>query len=139
LHTDYDPQTIKYDPKKMPSQQRVFIRLSDVDKWFSVKILVDTGSQQPNLIATRCTQKIRCQLQQVTQGVVSQTGGVILTTEEVQDLQLSINGTSVTQPFFMVDIADYDIILGECWFLEHQVIDYREESLYAKSAQVFFL
>jgi hypothetical protein len=41
-----------------------------------------------------------------------------------------INGTVVTQPFFMVDIADYDIILGERWCLEHQVvIDYADESL----------
>ena len=140
LHTAYDPQTMQYDPKKMPSQHRGFIRLSDADKWLSVKILVDTGSQQPNLIATRCAQKIRCQLQQATQGAASQAGGVILTTEEVQDLQLAINGTAVTQPFFMADIADYDIILGERWCLEHQaVIDYADESLYAKTAQGFLL
>jgi hypothetical protein len=101
---------------------------------------VDTDSQQPNLIPTRCAQKIRCQLQQVTQGTVSQSGGVILTTEEVQDLHLAINDTTVTQSFFMSDIADYDIILGECWCLEYQdVIDYTDESLYAKTAQGFLL
>ncbi len=58
--------------------------------------------------------------------------GVILTTEDVQDLQLAINGTAVKQPFFMADISDYDSILGERWCLEHQaVIDYADESLYA--------
>ncbi len=63
-----------------------------------------------------------------------------MTTEEVQDLQLAINGTAVTQPFFMTDIVDYDIILGERWCLEHQaVIDYADESLYAKTAQGFLL
>ena len=124
----------------MPNQHRGFIRLSDEDQWLSVKILVDTGSQQPNLIATRCAQKIRCQLQQSTQGAVSQTGGVILTTEEVQDLQVVINDTAVKQSFFMSDIADYDIILGECWYLEHQtVIDYTDELLYAKTEQGFLV
>ena len=61
-------------------------------------------------------------------GADSQAGGVILTTEEVQDLQLAINGTAVKQPFFMANISDYDIILGERWCLEHQaVIDYGDE------------
>jgi hypothetical protein len=56
-------------------------------------------------------------------------GGVILTTEEVRDLQLTINGTSVNQPFFMADISDYDIIVGERWCFEHQtVIEYADES-----------
>jgi hypothetical protein len=133
LHTAYDPKTMQYDPKKMPSQHKGFIRLSDTDQWLPVKILVDTGSQQPNLIATRCAKKIRCQVQGATQGAASQAGGVILTTEEVRDLQLAINGTAVKQPFFMADISDYDIILGERWCLEHQaVIDYADESLYAK-------
>ena len=100
LHTAYDPETMQYDPKKMPSQHRGFIRLSNADQWLSVKILVDTGSQQPNLIATRCAQKIRCQLQQPTQGAASQAGGVILTTEEVRDLQLAINDGAVTQIFY---------------------------------------
>jgi len=54
-----------------------------------------------------------------------------LTTEEVKDLQLAINGTAVKQPFFMADISNYDIILVERWCLEHQtVIDYADESLY---------
>jgi hypothetical protein len=32
LHTAYDPKTIQYDPKKMPSQHKGFIRLSDTDQ-----------------------------------------------------------------------------------------------------------
>ena len=73
-------------------------------------------------------------------GADSQAGGVILTTEEVQDLQLAINGTAVKQPFFMANISDYDIILGERWCLEHQtVIDYTDESLYAKTSQGFLV
>ena len=31
LHTAYDPATMQYDPKKMPSQHRGFIRLSNAD------------------------------------------------------------------------------------------------------------
>ncbi len=124
----------------MTNQHRGFIRLSDVDQWLSVKIFVDTVSQQPNLMVTRCAQKIRCQLKQSTQGVGSQTRGVILTTEEVQDLHLVINGTAVKQSFFMTDISDYDIILGERWYLEHQdVFDYADESLYAKIVQGFLV
>ncbi len=79
-------------------------------------------------------------MQGTTQGAASRVGGVILTTEEVRDLQLAINVTGVKQPFFMADISDYDIILGERWCLEHQtVIDYADESLYAKTAQVFLV
>ena len=32
LHTSYDPKTMQYDPKKMPSQHRGFIRLSNADQ-----------------------------------------------------------------------------------------------------------
>ncbi len=40
----------------------------------------------------------------------------------------------------MADISDYDIILGERWCLEHQdVINYTDESLYAKTAQGFLV
>ena len=63
-----------------------------------------------------------------------------MTTEEVQDLQLGINDTAFKQPFFMTDIVDYDIIFGDRWCLEHQsVIDYADESLYAKTEQGFLV
>ena len=119
-----------YDRDSMPSQHQGFLRRTQDVEWRPVSILVDSGSQQPPLLAKWIADSWH--LPHTGTSAARQAGGALLPIYEVGRLELAVNGKPTLEHFSTAPIAPYDVILGEGWLLKHKgVLDYATPSLYS--------
>jgi hypothetical protein len=76
VNTGNAMQLHSYDRQAMPSQHRGFVRRDGEQEWLSMDILVDSGSQQPPLIASRWAKQWGLQLAGTS--AARQVGGALL-------------------------------------------------------------
>jgi len=102
---------VRYDRDSMPSQHQGFLRRTQDVEWRTVSILVDSGSQQPPLLAKWIADSWH--LPHTGTSVARQDGGALLPIYEVGRLELAVNGKPTLEHFSTAPIAPYDVILGE--------------------------
>ena len=101
----------------------------NVHGWKQASILVDSGSQQQDLISHAFADRLG--VKGVLKGAAAQADGTRIPLYDVGNLQLSVNGVPTVRRFQRADIKPFDVILGES-FCEDQsvVIDYAHAKLW---------
>lgn len=138
------PDSTASSRRALPSQQVGFLRAamliagvcSAVTPWEKVKMLVDSGSQQPPLMSQSLAQRL--QLSGPLVASAAQANGDPLPIYKVGPVDLSVNGRPSSETFFSAPIHPYDVILGESWLVKHRgVLDYSRNELFSRGADDF--
>ena len=100
-------------------------------EWKEANILVDSGSQQQNLVSEDFAARLG--VQGTLTGAAAQADGTLIPLYDVGNLQLAVNGVPTMRRFQRANIAPYDVILGEKWCeAESAVLDYANAALWTQ-------
>ncbi len=101
-----------------------------VTDWKQANILVDSGSQQKDLVSEDFARRLG--VQGTLTGAAAQADGTLIPLYDVGNLQLAVNGVPTWRRFQRANIAPYDVILGEQWCeAESAVLDYANAALWS--------
>ena len=97
--------------------------------WKEAKVLVDSGSQQQDLLSNSFAEKLG--LQGRLSGAAAQADGSLIPLYDVGGVEIAVNGLPTLRRFQRANIAPYDVILGERWCeAEGAVLDYAHAELW---------
>ncbi len=97
--------------------------------WKEAKVLVDSGSQQQDLVSNAFAEKLG--LRGRLSGAAAQADGSLIPLYDVGNVEIAVNGVPTTRRFQRANIAPYDVILGERWCeAEGAVLDYAHAELW---------
>lgn len=97
--------------------------------WQAASILVDSGSQQKDLVSEAFAERLGVQGRLT--GAAAQADGTLIPLYDVGNLHLAVNGAPTLRRFQRANIAPYDVILGEKWCeAESVVLDYANAALW---------
>ena len=97
--------------------------------WQEAKVLVDSGSQQQDLVSNSFAERLG--LQGRLSGAAAQADGSLIPLYDVGGVELAVNGVPTLRRFQRANIAPYDVILGERWCeAEGAVLDYAHAALW---------